>query len=141
MATIIIHRSSEYVNRLREIRILIDGKEEGRIANGQELALQVPSGSHTLQAKIDWAGSRKFPLHVREGEEKHVYLAGFRYSRYIGYMVPAVIVLAIIPYRFVDFRIQMAIIVPAFLYMIYYLTIGRHDYLTLKEWEENKPVA
>lgn len=141
MATVIIHRSSEYTNRFRDIRILIDGKEQGRIANGQELSLKVAPGAHSLQAKIDWAGSRKFQVEVREGEEKHVHLAGFRYSRYIGYLFPAIIALGLIPSGVVDIRLQIGIFLVVLLYMIYYLTIGRHDYLTLKEWEETKPAA
>jgi hypothetical protein len=42
MAVLKITRSSEYVNRLRKIKLLIDDKEAGIITDGETKAFDVP---------------------------------------------------------------------------------------------------
>ena len=45
MATINITRSNEYTNRFRNYIILIDGKEAGKIGNGESCDLYVEGGT------------------------------------------------------------------------------------------------
>lgn len=41
----------------RAYKILLDSKEIGCIKNGSQIELEVPSGAHHLQLKIDWCYS------------------------------------------------------------------------------------
>jgi hypothetical protein len=53
MATIKILRTSEYVNRIRDYQIYLDGQKVGTVANGETIRLDTTKGDHTLIAKID----------------------------------------------------------------------------------------
>ncbi len=64
MSTIRIKRSNEHANRLRDIKILLDGVEIGRIANSETKDFKITSGNHLLQAKIDWCTSNMVELTV-----------------------------------------------------------------------------
>ena len=80
MAKLIITRSKEYMNRLRGIGVYINGKEMGKIANGQVREIELPAGDYLLDAKIDWCGSNKFQFHVSEKDTKEVTLTSFGFS-------------------------------------------------------------
>jgi hypothetical protein len=58
MSTLIaLSRDSGYADRTRKYRVLLDGVEVGRIANGEVQSIPVASGTHRLQLKIDWCSS------------------------------------------------------------------------------------
>ena len=54
-ATLVLARPKAYVDKVRAYKIMLDGQEIGRIKEGAEESLTIPSGSHELQLKIDWA--------------------------------------------------------------------------------------
>jgi hypothetical protein len=77
MATLMINRSSEYANALRNIKIFLDNKEIGTIANGEAKEFDVPEGVHTLQAKIDWCSSPKTTFIITSTGKKSYNLSSF----------------------------------------------------------------
>jgi hypothetical protein len=62
MGVLKIGRSSQWVNRLRKIKILVDGTPAGAVAHGETLELSLPAGTHQVSAKLDWC--RTDPLSV-----------------------------------------------------------------------------
>ncbi len=52
-----IKRDSGYADRLRAYKIVLDGNVIGEIRNGQQSELDVKSGKHQLNLKIDWCRS------------------------------------------------------------------------------------
>lgn len=84
MPTLTINRSNEYVNRLRAIKILVNGKEIGTIKNGETKSFELPSGNHQLQAKIDWCTSNKVQFNITEGQTKTFYMDSFANHNRIG---------------------------------------------------------
>ena len=52
-----IKRDSGYADRLRAYKVVLDEKVIGEIKNGQEVAFEIPKGSHQLYLKIDWCRS------------------------------------------------------------------------------------
>lgn len=68
MAKLIIHRSSEFANRIRAIRIYLDKEKIGEIMDGETKEFEIPAGRHLLQAKIDWCGSNEIEFRVHEGK-------------------------------------------------------------------------
>ena len=103
MPKLIIQRPNEFINRFREYVIYIDGKNIGSIANGKIKEFDVTSGSHSLVAKIDWCSSPEINFEITDTKAKIFSVGGFTSA------------------------------VPLFLSLLYYLTIGRKKYLTLKE--------
>jgi hypothetical protein len=53
-----IIRHGGFADRLRSYKIFINDKHVGNVARNSVLDLEVPSGAVSVQARIDWAGSR-----------------------------------------------------------------------------------
>ena len=136
MAKLIITRSSEWMNRARGIKIMINDNEIGMIANGQNRDVELPAGDYVLKAKIDWCGG-SFPFTVSEDETKSVTLSSFGYSWNFIPISTAFIALVFL-LQFV-FRWSYAgfLGIPVLCIMVYYLTIGRSSYLVIKEQQES----
>ena len=133
MAKLIITRSSEYINRVRGIRIFINGNEMGKISNGQTRETELPAGNYSLKAKVDWCGSNEFHFQVADNETKEVTLTSFGYSWYfipISFVITSVVAIL----QFV-LKIDEAafLAMPVLLVLGYYFTIGRNKYLVIKE--------
>jgi hypothetical protein len=50
---------SRWQDRVRAYKVLVDGAEIGRLANGATGSYRVAPGEHRLRLKIDWAGSQE----------------------------------------------------------------------------------
>lgn len=66
MPTLKVTRDEGWSDRIRKYRILIDGEEAGRIAQGEELEIPVSPGTHTLVAKVDWCSCRPLEFAVSD---------------------------------------------------------------------------
>jgi len=75
MPKLLIHRISEFENRARKIKIELDGTPFAKIKNGEDLELEIPSGKHTLQAKIDWCSSNLIELDIDNSSKIKVVLS------------------------------------------------------------------
>ncbi len=84
MSQIEITRSSEYANRLRTIKLFIDNREVGAIANGKTLTFDVPEGNHLVQAKIDWGRSNVLAVELAAGETCSIRLTSFAKHNPLG---------------------------------------------------------
>ena len=84
MATLQVFRTSEYVNRFRNIRIYLNDKKIDVIANGETSTLNISEGSYTLQAKIDWCKSNKIFFKIDENETKQFDLSSFAKHNPLG---------------------------------------------------------
>jgi hypothetical protein len=58
-ALIAISRGSSYADSQRDYRVLLDGQEIGRLADGDTKSFPIIPGAHSLKLKIDWAGSNE----------------------------------------------------------------------------------
>lgn len=67
MAMLTIRRDRGYTDKMRD-HVWLDGIEDGRIREPEELRLEIPSGSHVLVARIDWCGSRPLRFDVGSAE-------------------------------------------------------------------------
>jgi hypothetical protein len=65
LGKLLIRRQPGSSSTLRAFRVLVDGNKVGRVRQGGELAVDVEPGTHVVQIKIDWAGSK--PLEVTAG--------------------------------------------------------------------------
>jgi hypothetical protein len=131
MAKINIQRTSEYNNRLRDYQIYIDNKKTGTIGNGEQKSFEIDEGTHIIEAKIDWCGSPKVTLEIKNDESKNLKVGGFKYGKWL---VPSSLFLLLLSFllnHFFDFYYLTYLIYPVFLLLIYYLTFGRKKYLTL----------
>ncbi len=61
--------SGGYSDRFRAYRVLIDGREAGKLRRGQDLVVEVEPGTHEVHATIDWARSPTVSVTLGGGEE------------------------------------------------------------------------
>ncbi|MEP3210827.1 MAG: hypothetical protein ABJN95_16615 [Maribacter sp.] len=93
MPKLSIKRISEFENRARKIQINLDGKIVATIKNGEQLELDVPTGKHTVQAKIDWCSSNliefeadtlsHIALELKSGDGPSLFRIIFRAKEYL----------------------------------------------------------
>jgi len=135
MGKIVVSRKQEWNNRLRQIGIYVDGQKLGTIGNGEVKTFDIPDGNHSIKAKIDWCGSREIEFLISAEEKKYFRLSGFKYSNIIMPIALVLVILSIFLRRLYHFDHTIWLILPIFLILLYYLTIARNDYLTLKQTE------
>ncbi len=135
MAKLIIKRTSEWNNRIRDIGIYIDGEKIGVIENGQTKEYDIESGEHQLRTKIDWCGSETMTFNVTDNEIHKVELSGLNLGKWL---VPVVLAICAVYFAYgkqIGLNPILCLIfsLPLALYIIYYLTFGRNNYLRLKK--------
>ncbi len=133
MATLLISRPSEWNSRFREYEILLNGKKLGNVANGKAKEFEIPAGTHTVTATIDWCGSQEHQLTVAESEVKEIQVSGFTLGKWLVPFNLAMLLLYFIVNLAFDVNIVFLflLVLPMFLYLVYFLTFGRNKYLRL----------
>lgn len=137
MTTIRLKRTSEYNNRMRDYKIFIDGQQVGTIANGETKDFPTTVGQHIVTAKVDWCSSPDISVDINDNQTKNLKVGGFRNGQFLMPIGLGLIVLHFILSKFADFDYTIFLVAPLFLLLVYYLTIGRKNYLTLEEINEN----
>lgn len=133
MAKVIIKRANEYQNAARKYGLYIDDQKAGTIRNNDTESFDLAPGTHTIHAKMDWCYSQVLTLTLSEGETKYVRLSGIPYSNLIIliYIITVVLSVLLANYTAVDIILYTVPTYP--LLTLFYLTLGRRKYLTLKE--------
>ncbi len=104
MPTLKIIRISEYTNRIRAIKLFVDGIKIGTITNGETEDFELTAGQHTIITKIDWCTSNKITFTITENETKSFTINSFAKTSSLGALAA-----------------------------IYYITFGYNKYLSLSE--------
>jgi len=132
MSSIVIRRKEEFANRTRNIDVYIDGARAGSIANGETVKFQLKPGTHKVEAKIDWCGSRELALDVSENETKDLELSGFKSAIWFINIALLFLVVNLILHMNNIMPYLVAFSMVPCIILMYYVTIGRREYLTLK---------
>jgi hypothetical protein len=135
MPKIIISRKQEWNNRLRHFTIYLDGQKLGSVGNGEVKTFDILDGNHSIRAKVDWCGSRDLEFSITGDEKKYFKLSGFKHSNTIMPAAVVLLFLSLILRRLYHIAFAQWLILPIFLLLLYYLTLGRNDYLTLVQSE------
>jgi len=133
VSKITITRPKEWTNRLRSYSLYLDDQKLGTLANDEIKTFEVPPGTHTLRAKVDWCGSREVEFNLAGGEMKYFHLSAFRYSNFIMLLFSVIVILHFLLRRFAGFPYLVWLVIPGFLVLVYYLTVGRNNYLWLRQ--------
>lgn len=133
MAKVIIKRANEYQNAARKYGLYIDDQKAGTISNNDTGSYDLAPGTHTIYAKIDWCYSQVLSLTLHEGETKYVRVSGMPHANLILLIYIGIVALSVLLVYYTDIDIIL-FTVPTFpLLTLYYLTLGRRKYLTIKE--------
>ena len=145
MATkIVINRQSEWVNKRRDYKIVIDCAEAGKLANGGSEEFTLTPGMHKVQCKINWCSSPELELEIKDGETKFLKTGSEMKFYTVGYIILLLIIISPFIFRKLDIAlpasystIQAAYIIPYLLYIVYYLTLAKNRYAFLIEDKDN----
>ncbi len=137
MATLMIKRGNEYINAARKIGIYVDGNKLGTVANASTETFEIPEGKHSLHAKIDWCSSRDFEFSIGANETKHLKLTGIPHANNIMLATAIVFILHIVLVLTTGIHYVIWLTIPAAVILLYYFTIGRKDYLIIKDHDFN----
>ena len=134
MPKLYFHRTSEYANNARNIAIYVDEEKVLSIPNGGSDAYELPEGEHTIYAKIDWCYSPKLNLNLKPEDKIKIEVSAFKMAKWL---FPVALIAAVLyftgTYFFnINATWTLLIILPVFLYQVYFLTFGRKKYLQLK---------
>ena len=125
-------RSDEWINRMRAIKILVDGQQISEVYNGETRTISLPDGTHTLKARIDWCGSRERTFTISGDGQASYFISSFGYP-YRFFTISLVAIAAYLLCQ-VAFGISMwPLLLPFAGLLCYYCTFGRNDYLLLRE--------
>lgn len=137
---LVLTRKSEFVNRARAFKVIIDGQQAGTIKNGGAEEFHLAPGQHKIVCKVDWCSSGEYSIDIKE--EEVIYLQVGSGMKYYWYMViPLLIFLAInlfltysdkpkpIMFSYVLFA-SAAVVIG---YLLYYTIINRKAYLLLEK--------
>lgn len=133
MATIIIKRSTEYLNRERNFNIFLDEKKIGTISNGETKEFETSSGYHSIVAKIDWCSSPLLRLELSPTDKKELTIGGLKNGFRNMQIAMGIIGLHFLLKTAFKINYTEILLIPASLYLIYIFTLGRKKYLTLSE--------
>ena len=133
MATMKITRRSEYINMVRDFRIYLNGQKLGTISSGETVEYDIPDGTHNLCSKIDWCGSQNFQITLKDTETKCLTISGAKYGNL--FMLIALILVPFISllFRTMKLEYQLLFFLPFILGILYFMTIGRNNYLLIEE--------
>jgi len=133
MATIKIRRTTDFINTMRKYSLFIDGKKVGTIGAGQIKEFEIPSGQHSVIAKIDWCSSPEFSFEINDNDSKTFLVGGLKNGRWILPLTSMMIALYFFLPHTLHTYFNLFIVLPIFIFLLYYLTFRRKNYLTLRE--------
>jgi hypothetical protein len=145
---ITIFNLEQQVNRFRKINIFLDGKYCCAIANGKTHSVVLAPGMHTLEARIDWCGSPLLSFDLEENTAKNFLLnCNYKPRRSAMSKLNALILFGGLLLNMLYFKSApfiWTVLALSFFCMVietykrkgkgllYYLTIGRKNYLKLE---------
>ena len=140
---IILNRPSNWINRMRTYRVIINGKEMGKIKNGTAEEFPVESGSTTVECKVDWYSSRPFTVNLQQGETAYLRV-GTGMKLYWPFLIAVAIGAALLFSNQKNshrpewiFPVALILVIPGLLYSLYYMTLGRKDTLVVEKDAKN----
>lgn len=134
MAILRLNRKNEFLNRFRKFKILLNGNIIGEISNNEVKDFDIPTGNHTLSAKVDWCFSPEIPIEINDNNKaKQFTIGGFKNNNWIIKLAFIFIIINIVVSNFIDNDFIFYILLFPFFILIYYFTFGRKSYLTIEE--------
>lgn len=137
MTKLTITRTSEWNNKGREIGVYIDSKKMGTISNGETKDFDIDAGSHQINAKIDWCKSPVIDFQAVENQTTEIKIGGYKYAGLIRIIAVVFALMYVIALYVFNQKLSFLILVVGIglIYPLYYLTIGKNRFLTIREIE------
>ncbi|MDQ6812537.1 MAG: hypothetical protein M3040_02165 [Bacteroidota bacterium] len=143
-AKLVLTRKGSLVNRRQRYKVLIDGSEAGQIKNDDTEEFILSPGQHTLQCKINWMSSAVETFDVAEGSNTYrsvtngmKWIAPVYIMLLIGVFVPFFFIITKAPVPPYVNTLKLLLVLPAIIYVGFYMTFFRKKYLLIGEDKSN----
>jgi hypothetical protein len=134
MAKLVIKRTSEWNNRMRDIKIYLDNSLIGTIGDGEVKEFQVPAGNHTLRFRIDWCGSGELKFDISGNETRFMEVSGLKLGKWFPFFLAAMcLYFAFSPLPGLVSLTVVTINLILLLCLGYHLSFGKNKYLRIRE--------
>ncbi|MBT8314426.1 MAG: hypothetical protein KJP26_08185 [Maribacter sp.] len=135
MGTLIVKRNPEWINKARNIGIYVDGKKVGTIMEGERKSYDLESGTFNINGKIDWCRSPIITVNIKDNETKEIVIKGFKYANIIMPIGMGSMVLFFLFNLLLKLDLKFLLVGGGlgFLYILYFITLGRNNYLSIQE--------
>ncbi|AFG38655.1 hypothetical protein [Spirochaeta africana] len=110
-AKLTIQRTSQWINSGSSYRVLLDGEEQGSVADGQQITLEVEPGTHTVAITIGRSRSRPLTISLEPAEEKQV-VCGSKLTGWHRWLALYYAILPITDLYIAEFQEGMQIVYP-----------------------------
>lgn len=141
MARIVIVRSNEYINRFCSFSLYLNGQKLGDIFNDEKEEFEIPEGDHELVAKINWCSSPVINFTINGSDTQTFNVGDFKHNKVILTMIPSLVLLHIVMNVFFHTQLSIFFILPLFLLLVFYISIGRKQYLILEQTDHSEGLS
>jgi hypothetical protein len=135
MTKLIIKKTYEWNNIMKNFRIYINDSMIGSVGNGKTAEFDLKPGKYTLKSKVDWLKSKTIEFEIKKNETKEIELLGFKYGTLILPILIIILLIYIVAKTVfnTDLIFLWILGIIIFCYPLYYLTFGKNHFLRLKE--------
>jgi hypothetical protein len=137
---LVLNRKSEWLNRARPYKVIIDGEQVGKISSGKVEEFELSQINQTVECKVDWCYSNKYELTAADGDTVYLQVkSGMKAFWIIYVLLLGYIIVSFIAPGFINSLGNVGMVIRAivlgipFFYLAYYLTLGRRNYLSLEK--------
>jgi hypothetical protein len=132
MATITLKRPPNE-NRVKECEVLIDKQNVGTISDGDIMEFNTTNGQHIINLKVGQFSSPDITIETPEDKITTLKIVETNITKWVWAIVIAIFTLHFILKMTIGFRHTTLLIIPVFLFDIYYRKLGWKKHLKLEE--------
>ena len=132
MATIKVQRTTQFLNRASKFQFYINGQFVWSTYFNSPDSIEVEPGFHTVMAKSLWISSPELSFEISEDETKTFEVGVFKLMKYAYFLIALMMVMPFIQAGAFS-KYYPYLLIPTIFIILYYTTLGRKEYFTIKE--------
>jgi hypothetical protein len=129
------------MNRFRGFSLYLNGQKLGDIFNDEKEEFEIPEGDHELVAKIDWCSSPAVNFNINNNDVQTFNVGGFKHNKVILPMSAILVFLHLVMNVFFHIQLSIFFILPLILLLVFYISVGRKQYLTLESKDHGNELS
>ena len=102
-SSLTLHRIQDSYAPIRDLKVIIDGKNVGAIPYSSRKIYHLEQGFHQIYVKMDWCRSKPYEFNLRESESLELYCGSRFFSkRWIFNITASIFLLRALRVKFAD---------------------------------------
>ncbi len=134
MATLTIHRQSEWMNGFRMVKIYVNDELVGSVPNNTSRDFFLNPGKHNVIGKIDWCGCKSVVLNFSAHSHHNIEIKGPKFEKIM--LIMSILIGVVLSYFMIVSDVSKAVffsaLIPIVGYRVYFFTLGRNSFIQAK---------